>query len=182
MKIKKNHIYNILFVILLGLIVYPNSRTWFMRQLAFSPSVESVNDREMLSDYTWQLKGLTANDLDFSSTKGKVIFVNFWATWCPPCRAEMPMIQKLYDDYKDKVEFVMVTTDTKKKVESYYKKNDYNLPTYGMLSREPQQMVTTSIPASYLIDKKGNIVISKVGAADWNSAKVRKLIDELLSQ
>ncbi len=182
MKLIKKNIGNIIFVIFLGLILYPNTRTWFMRQIAFSPSVESVDDREVLSDYKWQLKGLTTNDIDFTSTKGKVVFVNFWATWCPPCRAEMPMIQKLYNDYKNKVEFVLVTTDSKQKVETFYQKNNYNFPTYAMLSREPKQFATNGIPASYLLDKKGNIIISKVGAADWNSNKVRKLLDELLAQ
>jgi len=153
-----------------------------MRQIAFSPSIESIDNREAVSNYTWKLKGLTTNDLDFTSAKGKVVFVNFWATWCPPCRAEMPMIQKLYDDYKDKIEFVFVTTDSKEKVESFYKKNSYDLPTYTMVTNSPKEFEVSSIPASYLLDKNGNIVISKVGAADWNSNKVRKLLDELLLQ
>ncbi len=182
MKITKNTIYNILFFILLALVIYPNTRAWFMRQLAFSPSVESVDDRVAVANYDWKLKGLTTQDLNFETAKGKVVFVNFWATWCPPCRAEMPMIQELYNDYKDKIEFVFVTNESKEIVEKFYLKHNYDLPTYTMLTKEPPQFTTNSIPTSYLLDKKGNIVISKTGAADWNSKKVRTLLDELIKQ
>jgi len=174
---------NIIFAIVLVLMLYPPTREWFMRQIAFSPSVENVEDADKIDSYNWKLNGLNTESLNFSEFNDKVVFINFWATWCPPCRAEMPMIQSLYNDYKDKVVFVFVTNENWPTVEEFFKKNNYNLPTYNSVSSPPSKFTeTNSIPASYLIDQEGNILISKVGSANWNSDKVRTLLDELLSK
>jgi len=174
---------NIIFVIVLVLMLYPPTREWFMRQIAFSPSIENVKESDKVDSYNWELSGLNTESIQFSELKDKVIFVNFWATWCPPCRAELPMIQKLYDDYKDKVAFVFVTNENWETVKTFYDKNNYDLPSYNSASTSPNSFTkTNSIPASYLLDKKGNILISETGAADWNSDKVRKLLDELIAK
>ena len=176
----KKNISNILFVIVLGIMLYPPSREWFMRQIAFAPSV-NTEESIILASYNWNLKGLNTDNVDFSKLKGKIIFVNFWATWCPPCRAEMPIIQKLYNDYGDKIVFLFVTSEDWPTVETYFNKNGYNLPVYNSYSNPPILFTeTNSIPATYLIDKKGVVLINKVGSADWNSDKVRKLIDSNL--
>ncbi|WP_298262499.1 TlpA disulfide reductase family protein [uncultured Lutibacter sp.] len=180
-KLNKKSISNIVFVIAILVLLYPPSREWFMRQIAFSPSVETKQDSKKLSTYNWELKGLNTTSINFQEFENKVVFVNFWATWCPPCRAEMPMIQKLYNDYKDKIEFVFLTNEDWETVDLFFKKNNYQLPVYNSLSTPPNAFLeTNSIPATYLIDKQRNIRISKVGAADWNSTKIRKLLDELI--
>lgn len=178
----KNRISNIIFIIALAVLLYPPSREWFMRQIAFSPSIENVDEMEKLNTYNWELEGLNTESLNFKKFEGKVIFVNFWATWCPPCRAEMPMIQNLYNDYNDKIAFVFVTNENWPTVEAYFKKNEYDLPVYNAISTPPTKFIeTNSIPASYLIDQNGNILISKTGSANWNSDKVRGLIDSKLN-
>lgn len=174
---------NIIFVIVLALMLYPPSREWFMRQIAFSPSIENVDESEKMDTYNWELAGLNTESLNFNELEGKVVFVNFWATWCPPCRAEMPMIQELYNDYNDKIEFIFVTNENWQTVETFFNKHQYNLPVYNALSTPPNKFTeTNSIPASYLIDQNGHILISKTGSANWNSEKVRNLIDELLKK
>ena len=180
-KINRKSISNIIFVIAIAVLLYPPSREWVMRQIAFAPSVENVESSEKIDTYNWQLKGLNAESINFSELEDKVVFVNFWATWCPPCRAEMPMIQELYNDYKDKVSFVFVTNESWEKVEKFYIKNEYNLPSYNSQSLPPKKLTeTNSIPATYLIDKEGKILISKTGSANWNSTKVRNLLDKLI--
>lgn len=182
LKINRKSISNIVFVVAIALMLYPPSREWFMRQIAFAPSVENVEDSEKIDSYNWQLNGLNVDNINFKEFENKVIFVNFWATWCPPCRAEMPMIQELYNDYKDKVSFVFVTNESWETVEKFYLKNAYDLPSYNSKSLPPNKFTeTNSIPASYLIDKNGNILISKTGSANWNSQKVRNLLDELIA-
>jgi len=178
----KKNLSNILFVIAIGLLLYPPTREWGMRQIAFAPSVNSDNV-ERLNSYNWELKGLNTQSINFNELENKVIFVNFWATWCPPCRAEMPMIQKLYNDYKDKVAFIFVTDEDWDKVSTFFNEKGYNLPVYNSVSTPLKKFTeVNSIPASYLIDKNGAILISKVGAADWNSNEVRNLLDELISK
>ena len=173
---------NILFIVALAVVIYPPSRAWMMRLVAFSPSIENIEDRAKLTHYNWQLKGINTADLDFETAKNKVIIVNMWATWCPPCVAEMPSLQDLYNDYKDQVVFVFVTSEGAEKVTPFMEKNNYNLPIYNMMSKEPDLLSTQSIPTTYLINKKGEIVIKKTGAANWNSTKVRNQLDELIKE
>ena len=182
MKITKKHISNILFVVLIGLMLYPPTKTYFIRFISFSPSEISSEKQQSLSSYTWHLKGLNTTNVDFNQLKGKVIFVNFWATWCPPCVAEMPEIQKLYNDYKEKVVFLFVTNDDWETVQKFLTKNNYHLPIYNPLTQPPKELISNSIPTTYVINKQGKIVVQKTGAASWNSKTTRKMLDKLLKE
>ncbi|WP_428740419.1 redoxin family protein [Tenacibaculum sp.] len=182
MKLNRKTITNIIFVVIIGLLLYPPTKVYFIRLISFAPSAIQEEKREQLNDYTWSLKGLNTANIDFNALKNKVVFVNFWATWCPPCIAEMPSIQKLYDDYKDKVEFVFVSNENWTTIESFYKEKEYNLPTYNILSRTPDQLVSNSIPATFILDKNGTIMVDKRGPADWSSQSIRELLDKLIEQ
>jgi thiol-disulfide isomerase/thioredoxin len=174
---------NILFVIAIALLLYSPTRVWLLRQIAFSPSIEKTDEYKKINTYNWQLKGLNTTDIDFQSYTNEVVLVNFWATWCPPCKAEMPMLQSLYNDYKNKIKFVFVTNENWNVVQKYFEKENYNLPVYNSISNPPQNFTeTNSIPATYLINKNGEIVIKKIGAANWNSKSVRNTIDKLIGE
>ncbi len=84
------------------------------RVFAFSPSTENVEKAETLSDYNWNLITLDGKGVNLERSKNKVVLINLWATWCPPCIAEMPSLQALYDSYGDKVDFYFVTNNRKK--------------------------------------------------------------------
>ncbi|MBK5212971.1 MAG: TlpA family protein disulfide reductase [Flavobacteriaceae bacterium] len=191
MPFLKKHWSNILFVAFLALLIIPQTRmpiqVFVQRLISFSPSEKSGNDRETLQDYNWNLQKLDAEavpaerqEVNFSQSKGKVVIVNFWATWCPPCVAEMPSFQKLYDSYKDKVDFYFVTSEKAEKVQHFMEKNGYTLHIYLQTSEAPKQLESNVLPTSYLISKSGEIVIDEEGAADWNSEKMRTLLDNLL--
>ena len=135
-----------------------------------------------LDSYQWKLTDLENRPFDFETQRGKVILVNFWATWCPPCVAEMPSMQKLYDDYGEKVTFMFVTSDDRQKVENFLKRKNLNLPVYYPDSETPETLKSKLLPTTYIINSKGEIVVAETGAADWNSNKTRALIDDLLSQ
>lgn len=137
-------------------------------------------DQVEIHDFNWTLRRESGELIDFDQFKNKTIVVNFWATWCPPCVAEMPSFQKLYDDYGDKVEFVFVASDEKSSVERFIQKKEYNLPVYYEMSSRPTEMDSNSLPTTYIINSSGQIVAYKVGAADWNSSKVRRLLDRLI--
>lgn len=159
MKINKSQRSNLILFIILALILFTPfigiMHEFTSKIFSFSPSIEKEDKRVQLATYDWQLKGLNTQNLDFNSVKGKVVFVNFWATWCPPCRAELPSIQQLNDTYKNKVEFIFVTNENEITVNKFLTKNNYNLPVYNNLSRPPIQMSVSTIPASFLIDKNG---------------------------
>ncbi|MCX2679615.1 TlpA disulfide reductase family protein [Galbibacter sp. EGI 63066] len=188
MKLNKNKIFNLLLLVVIGLMFFPpadskwNLKVHLNRLFSFSPSVEKFEDRKVLSDYQWSLMSLDGQKYSFEKTKDKVVLVNLWATWCPPCVAEMPSFQKLYNDYKDRVAFLFVTNEDPEKARTFLEKNAYDLPVYIALEKGPEQIHSTSIPASYLIGKNAKIVIDEKGAADWNSDKLRAIIDQLLEE
>jgi thiol-disulfide isomerase/thioredoxin len=154
----------------------------YIKTLIIPPKTEAVENRKGI-DADFKLRGIVnATDVNLDELKGKVIFINYWATWCPPCRAEMPSIQSLYDDYKDKIEFIFITSDDSSKVENFYSNYNYKFPTYNMLSNPSQEISTRSIPATFILDKQKKIALSEFGPANWNSDKARKLIDELIAE
>jgi thiol-disulfide isomerase/thioredoxin len=127
------------------------------------------------------LKGINVPDYDFSKGKGKVVLVNFWATWCMPCVAEMPSMESLYKDYGDKVDFILVTSDNPDKIMPFLAKKGFTMPIYNQLTKNPTQFDTETIPRTFLISKSGKIIID-ASRADWDTKKIRKIIDDLIME
>lgn len=174
---------NIIFAIVVFLILYKPTRVWFIRQISFSPKVEKVEGSARIFNYDWKLTGLNTYDTNFSEFKGKVIFLNFWATWCPSCIAELPYIQEFYNDYHNKVEFVFITNDTREALDEFFKEHGYEFPVYQSNQNYPTELPpVTSIPRTFIIDKRGNIRADKSGSANWNSESFRQKIDELITE
>lgn len=185
MKISKNQRSNIIFFIVILLLLIPQTRqpiqVFLQKGLAMiSPSVINENKRLVLTDYDWQLVDEKGNRYDFNEAKGKVVLVNFWATWCPPCIAEMPSLEKLYQDYKDKVVFLLVSNESEEVVSQFKAKRDFDFLAHAAVSPSPKLLEASSIPRTFILDQLGHIVVDKTGAADWNSMKVRQLLDDLL--
>lgn len=186
MKIRKPKISTIVFLIAVALLLIPQTRkpiqVFVQKGLArISPSIIADNKQASIADYNWKLKDENGTILNFQEAKGKVVLINFWATWCPPCIAEMPSLQELYNDYKDKVEFLFVSDEPFKKINPFLEKNSYDFKVYNEASRSDFFNVR-GIPRTFLIDKQGKVVIDKTGAANWNSNTVRQTIDELLKE
>ena len=187
MKISKAQRNNLVFLIVIALLIIPQTRQPIQVLLhkglvIFGPSIIDLEDRKIVDNYNWMLEDVEGNTFDYASTKGKVVLINFWATWCPPCIAEMPGLEKLYNDYNDKVVFLFVSNEDTEKVSKFLTKNNYSFNVYRPLTQYPKNFNVSSIPRTFLIDKKGIIVIDKTGASNWNSEKVRRIIDELLSE
>ena len=186
MKFLKKNWGNLVFLIVISLLLIPQTgmpiKVLLNRLMAFSPSEVAAKEVAVLEDYNWNLNSLSGDQLNFSQSEGKVVLVNLWATWCPPCVAEMPSLQKLYDHYGDRVDFYFISSETPQKLESFLQKRAYDLPVYIESKSPPVILQTGSIPTTYLISKEGKIVINETGAANWNSEKVHNIIDALLLQ
>lgn len=185
MKISKSQRSNIIFLVIILIMIIPQTRQpiqiFLQKGLAmFSPSVIKTENRITLTDYDWQLVDENGRSYDFNEAKGKVILINFWATWCPPCIAEMPSMEKLYQDYKDDVVFLFVSNETQEVISKFKEKHDYEFLVHASITRSPKVLEASSIPRTFVLDQKGHIVIDKSGAADWNSDKVRNVLDDLL--
>jgi len=124
--------------------------------------------------------------VSLASLKGKVVFLNLWATWCGPCREEMPSMETLFDELKGNKDFVMlaVSEDTKGKsaVLPYVQKNGYHF----RILLDPENKVgdtygVSGVPETFIIDRSGRIVAHHMGAFDWSRPDVKSALDELLS-
>ncbi|MDU8886118.1 TlpA disulfide reductase family protein [Yeosuana sp. MJ-SS3] len=185
MTVSKSRRNNIIFLIVIALLIIPQTRQPIQIMLhkglaLFSPSVINKKNSEVINNYDWKLKDLDNNQVNLNEYKGQVIFLNLWATWCPPCIAEMPSLQELYHDYNDKIVFLLVTIEETDVIKKFLDKNNYDFDIHQPLSESPEILKSRSIPRTFLIDKEGNILINKSGAANWNSERVRETIDNLL--
>jgi len=179
-KMSKKHVVNIAFVVLIGLLIYPPTKVYFIRLISFAPSVNSIENQKLIQDANWNLKGLNTENLNFKDLDSRVVFISFWATWCSPCVAEMPSMKALYEAYRDEVTFLFITNENWTTVSKFYVKNQYNFPTYNQLTNAPKEFESASIPATFILSKNKRIVIDKKGPADWNSSSTRKLLDDLI--
>ncbi len=181
---KRDRIVNVVLLLLLALILFTplgfHLKVWINRIVVFSPDRVEPYEEIVLDSYNWNLKDRQGNNFNFEQVRGEVVLVNFWASWCPPCVAEMPDLDKLYNDYEDKVVFLFIARDKVEKVDAFLEKNNYELPVYYELSPTPEVLDNNSLPTTYILDKKGAIVVAETGAASWNSKKTRSLLDDLL--
>ncbi len=147
-----------------------------------------INDQVKIklteNDYNWQLTDINGNIVSFKNFKNKIIFINFWATWCAPCIGEMPEIQNFYDDYKNNPNIVFIIASTEKitKIKKFINDKNYTFPVYSIKSKIPQKLYSKSIPTSLLINKNGGIVLHQKGAANWSSNKMYNAINKLIDK
>lgn len=115
----------------------------------------------------------TGNKVKLSELRGKPVFLNFWATWCPPCIGEMPHIQKAFEQYKDKIHFLAISVDEDPNAPiKYLKSKNYSFTFgYGNINELGEKYKIEAIPSSYIIDAEGNIKAQMVGAMDEESLK-----------
>ncbi len=181
---KAGRIITILLLLALALMLFTpvgfHAKVWVNRLLSFNPTPVEERQQQKLETYNWRLVDRQGGRFNLQEAEGKVIFINFWASWCPPCVAEMPDLRDLYNDYGDKVEFLFVARDQREKVDAFMAKHGYDLPVYYELDLTPSQIYSAALPTTFIIDKEGAIVVAEVGSAAWNSPQTRELLDRLL--
>ncbi|WP_029033504.1 TlpA family protein disulfide reductase [Salinimicrobium terrae] len=186
MEFLKKNWSNILFIVIIVLLLIPQTRkpiqVTMNRIIAFSPTRIAVDDRETLENYNWNLVNLQGEPVNFKTSIGEVAVINLWATWCPPCIAEMPSFQKLYDQYGDRVNFYFVSTEDEGKLQQFLDKKNYRLPVYKPLSMAPEILQSRSLPTTYVISRDGKIAVNKKGSANWNDSGFKDLLDQLLAE
>ena len=132
----------------------------------------------------FELRDLEGNVRELASFRGRVVLLNFWATWCPPCRTEMSSMEGLYQAYKDDgLEVVAVSSDVQGAEVAQPFVSQLRLSFTTLLDATGQ--VTrlygvTSLPTSYLLDRQGRLVAVTIGGHDWATVEARALITSLL--
>jgi thiol-disulfide isomerase/thioredoxin len=137
------------------------------------------------ASYDWPLLDLQERPTTFERFEGKPVFLNIWATWCPPCVAEMPSIARLAEDSRLQgkgIEFVCVSVDDSVEVVGMFLKGKSWTMQFFQSKKIPPVFPTDAIPATFLIAPDGRIVASQIGASEWDTPDVIARLEELAAQ
>ncbi len=146
---------------------------------ADSASLETFR-KDPKANFNMNLKNGKGEIVSLSELKGKVIFLNFWATWCPPCVAEMPSIDQLHEKMGDEIAFVMLSMDQDfNKAISFNQRKGYDLPIYQLAGPLPDMYRSSAIPTTFVIDADGNLALTHKGMADYNTDEFRNFLKSL---
>ena len=156
---------------------------WTLLQTGLRDADEETDDDRPDFNYDFTIKDLEGNRVPFENFRGKVIFLNLWATWCGPCRAEMPGIQSLYEKAdKENVVFIMLSLDRdedQRKVIDYLKKKSFTFKAYLPSGYLPEQLQVPSIPTTFVISPDGKVMKKEVGSMQYDTPEFRKFLEKL---
>ena len=140
---------------------------------------------EKVSSIDFTLENLDGKKISLKDFRGKAVMLNFWATWCPPCRREMPSMEKLYSKIdKTKIDIVAVNIqESKSTVSEFIRKNKYTFP---VLADEEGKAASIyqirSIPTTFIIDKKGYVRAQFIGTREWDEKEITDIFNKLASE
>lgn len=190
---KKKLLFDILFWGILAAVIFvPGTRALLQQGLIkvglFKPSVEAPNKNTLKNERQAHYEMSFISDggfsLDLNELKGKVVFINFWATWCPPCIAEMPTIETLYkklEGNKNVVFVILEVEANRAKAPAFMKKRNLDLPVYYPTSNIPKAFYDGVLPTTVILDKKGNIAHRSPGLTNFSGQKIADYLKDLSS-
>ncbi|MGB3588998.1 MAG: TlpA disulfide reductase family protein [Tunicatimonas sp.] len=165
----------LLFVPSIRLPVVSNVQKALLYTGLFNASSE-LNQESETFDYKFVLYNMTGEQVNLNRKREKVLFINIWATWCPPCIAEMPEIAKLYKSVGGEVEFLMISVDQDQlKAKKWVKDKRFTVQVYFPKQINPS-LSYEAIPTTWVIDRNGKIIFKKTGMAQYNTEKFKSLL------
>ncbi len=184
MQISKRTLWNlVLIVFVLSFFVTPlgfQAKVILNQIFASSPNLYTSETASSIEDYQWKLKDGNGKPFSFEEAQGKVVFINFWASWRLPCIAELKSIQKMYHRYKDDMQFYIITNEEREPVQIFMEEYGFDFPVTYLIIGEKAPFTIPEAPASYIIDREGRIRSFTQGIAKWNTKEVYDFLDGLL--
>ncbi|QHS54820.1 TlpA family protein disulfide reductase [Mucilaginibacter sp. 14171R-50] len=180
-KLTLSRLINALFIVVIALLIFnPKAKAVMIQGLMkiglFQPDIaESVTPAGATALPAVVFEGTDGKTVSLADHKGKVIFINFWATWCPPCIAEMPTINALHEKLKNNPNIVFMTVDADGNLDRsamFMNKHHYSLPLYKAGTDVPPGMFGNTLPTTVIFDKSGKMVFRHEGTADFSNPKV----------
>ena len=171
-------------IILLGIIAVLYTTGWYVPVMGFVQGLvlktglikpnTGMHDAEK-ADYNFTLIDESGNEVPFSEFKAQTVFLNFWATWCPPCIAEMPDINDLFQNMqKNNVRFVLVSEDDDfEKAKRFKEKKGFDFPIYQLNGSLPRVFFSRSIPTTFVVSPQGQVVMKHASMAKYNTTEFR---------
>jgi thiol-disulfide isomerase/thioredoxin len=138
-----------------------------MKAGAMDAKPATLISREEAFNYNFIVKDLDGKELAMSALKGKVIFLNLWATWCGPCRVEMPVILSLDQEAQQA------------KIAHFISSSEFTFPVYQPASPLPKQLRVNTIPTTFIISPDGKVKTRKIGMANYDTDAMRVFLREL---
>nr|AOE12560.1 thioredoxin [uncultured bacterium] len=178
--------WDVLFLVLIIAFLFPEGRDTMRRAILSTGIVGSVdaNSDEALTyeSEAWILQDLNGAEVQLTELKGQAIFLNFWATWCGPCKAEMPSIEALYKDMGDEVNFLIVSYEDPEVIRNFMNEEVYDFPVFFPRNGIPDQLSAEALPTTLVIDVEGKIIHRSSGMSNWDSESARDLLRSALKQ
>lgn len=149
-----------------------------------SPTINAANEGQTVPNCQAEMPN-TGAKLDFNAYKGKVVLVDFWATWCPPCKQSMPFLNGLRNEkHKEGFEIVAINVDeNSEEAKQFLTENPVDYTTaFDPSGNCPGAFDVKAMPSSYLIDKTGTIRLVHLGFRDGDDITIREHVDKLLAE
>jgi thiol-disulfide isomerase/thioredoxin len=144
------------------------------------PNIDPV---EHAINLDWDVKTLGGETINLKNQfKGKAVFLNFWATWCPPCTQEMPGIESLYRKFNGKVGFTCISNESISDLQKYKDSKGYTMPIYHLEGNAPRALNIKGIPVTYIISSDRKSSFKHIGGADWAHENVIAYFEKMLKR
>ena len=170
---------------------YKDLSIMYLNEVIEAPKLEAPSAEDMkvttidFDSNMLQFSDLENNIFTIQNFKGKNLFINYWATWCNPCLAEMPYMAELYEKYKDEEDiiFLYLSREKLETIKNYIPKDEslQQLPIYKIIT-DDEFFATSGIPTTFIVNSDGEVIVKDLGSAFWNDESVFKFIDNLIGK
>lgn len=170
---------------------YKDLSVMYLNEVIEAPKLEPPSAQDMkvttidFDSNVLQFSDLENNIFTLQNFKGKNLFINYWATWCNPCLAEMPYMVELYENYKDEEDiiFLYLSREKLEVIKNYIPKDEslQQLPIYKIIT-DDEFFATSGIPTTFIVNSDGEVIVKDLGSAFWNDESVFKFIDNLIGK
>jgi thiol-disulfide isomerase/thioredoxin len=189
-KSVRSNVWNVVFFAGLIFFVFStDAKSWVLRQLVsvglFNAKIEKNAEAKSPTTgaHSFSFSDAGGAVRSTADLKGKVVFINFWATWCPPCRAEMPSLNALYNEFKGDERFVFLfisEDDDLSKAQRYLEENGFTVPLVTRAGNLPAELYSGTLPTTVVLDKEGSVVFKHEGVAGYNTSRFKQQLRDLL--
>ena len=170
---------------------YKDLSIMYLNEVIEPPKLEAPSAEDMkvttidFDSNMLQFSDLENNIFTLQNFKGKNLFINYWATWCNPCLAEMPYMAELYENYKNEEDIIFLYLSREKLeiIKNYIPKDEslQQLPIYKIIT-DDEFFATSGIPTTFIVNSDGEVIVKDLGSAFWNDESVFKFIDNLIGK